>query len=225
VGAAAGPAAARLAGRAGVIAQALLLDPRRDWGVHILAQAANVSPGLAHRVLQRLEAAGIIESSGAGPAKVRRVADPTALLDLWAEESRDRGAARSRAFRLAQTPRELAEGVAHDLDANDIAYAVTGAAAASLVAPSVTALPVTEIWVTEAVAVATLLRVIGAEPADSGSNLALLQARDDLALSFRRQTALGVWTVNPFRLYLDLRADPRRGREQADHLREQVVGF
>jgi hypothetical protein len=34
-----------------------------------------------------------------------------------------------------------------------------------------------------------------------------------------------VWVANPFRLFVDLRRDPRRGREQADHLREETIGF
>lgn len=222
---AASAGAARLAGKAGVVAQALLLDPRRDWRVHVLAERANVSPGLAHRVLQRLEVAGIIESSGAGPTKSRRVTHPTALLDLWAEESRDRGVVRTRAFRLAQVPRKLAEGVAHDLDGHHIPYAVTGAAAASRVAPSVTAVPVTEIWVTEGIAIDDVLSTVGAETVDSGHDLVLSQARDDLPLSFRRQADGDMWMVNPLRLYIDLRADPRRGREQADRVREEVIGF
>ena len=216
---------ARLAGKSGVVAQALLLAPRRDWGVHVLAQTANVSPGLAHRVLQRLEAEGIIESSGAGPAKIRRVADPAALLDVWAEETRDRGVLRTPAFRFARTPRELVWETAHGLDTHDITHAVTGAAAAALLAPSVTAVPVTELWVTEAVAVDDVLRTVDAEAVDSGHNLVLLQARDDLPLAFRAKTAEGLWTVNPARLYADLRADPRRGREQADQIRREVLRF
>jgi len=216
---------ARLAGKAGVVAQALLRDPRKDWGVHVLAETANVSPGLAHRVLQRLEAVGIIESSGAGPAKSRRVTHPTALLDLWAEESRDRGVVRTRAFRLAQVPRELAEGVARELDDHHIPYAVTGAAAAALVAPSVTAVPVTELWVTEGVAIPDVLAAIGAEAVASGHDLVLSQARNDLPLSFKRQADSGMWMVDPLRLYIDLRADPRRGREQADRVRQEVIGF
>jgi hypothetical protein len=31
--------------------------------------------------------------------------------------------------------------------------------------------------------------------------------------------------VNRFRLYVDLLDDPRRGREQADNLRREVIGF
>jgi hypothetical protein len=43
-------------------------------------------------------------------------------------------------------------------------------------------------------------------------------------LAFRRKVD-DVWTVDPFRLFFDLRQDPRRGREQADRLRKEVIGF
>lgn len=218
-------ATVRLAGRAGVVVQALLLDPHKDWGVHVLVQVAHVSPGLAHRVLQRLEAEGIVESSGAGPAKIRRVTDPTVLLDVWAEETRDLGVLRTPALRPARTPRELVWHVTHGLDAQDVTHAVTGAAAAALLAPSVTAVPVTELWVTEAVAVDDVLQTVDAEAVDSGHNLVLLQARDDLPLAFRAKTAEGLWTVNHARLYADLRADPCRGRELADRIRRELLRF
>ena len=42
--------------------------------------------------------------------------------------------------------------------------------------------------------------------------------------AFRKQVD-GVWTANPFRLFFDLRQDPRRGREQAEQLRKEVIGF
>jgi hypothetical protein len=226
------PAAARgtvrLAGRAGVVAQALLLDPQRDWGVHLLAQTAGVSPGLAHKVLQRLEAEGIVASSGAGPGKVRRVADPTALLDVWAEETRDLDVVRATAFRFARTPRELVWQVAHGLDVAGVAHAVTGTAAAALMVPPVPAAPPTEIWVTGAVPIADVLRTVGAEAVGSDHNLVVGQARDDLPLAFRAKTPEGLWTVNPARLYLDLRREPdaggESGREQADEVRRRLLG-
>src|SRR3984893_13289247 len=39
----------KLTGKAGIAAQALLRDPQRKWQVHDLAEAADVSVGLAHR--------------------------------------------------------------------------------------------------------------------------------------------------------------------------------
>ncbi|HMF05305.1 MAG TPA: hypothetical protein VKH17_10855 [Acidimicrobiia bacterium] len=215
---------ARLAGKAGVAAQALLLDPERDWKVQDLAGEAGVSIGLAHRVLARLEGEGLVAAEGAGPRRVRRVVAPTALLDLWAEENTDRGVRRARAYRLARDPRELASAVSEALEAAGIDHAVTGAAAAALVAPFVTSVPVTEVWVDSVVSLDDAVTAAGAEVVDGGANLTLAQGSGDEPLAFRRQDER-MWIVNPFRLYSDLRRDPRRGREQAETLRQEVIGF
>ena len=52
----------------------------------------------------------------------------------------------------------------------------------------------------------------------------LRQATGNAPLVFR-QKADDVWHANPFRLFFYLRQDPRRGREQADRLRKEVIGF
>ena len=215
---------ARLAGKGGVAAQALLLQPTRDWKVQDLAAEAGVSIGLAHRVLARLETEGLVAAEGAGPRRVRRVADPTALLDLWAEENTDRSVQRMRAYRLAREPRELTDAVSVGLDAAGIDHAVTGAAAAARIAPFITAVPVAEVWVDSVAAVEEAAAATGAEVAETGHNLAFVQANGDEPLAFRSRVD-GIWAVNPFRLFYDLRNDPRRGHEQAETLRREVIGF
>jgi hypothetical protein len=215
---------ARLAGKGGVAAQALLLEPTREWKVQDLAAEAGVSVGLAHRILARLETEGLVGAEGAGPRRVRRVADPTALLDLWAEENTDRSVQRMRAYRLAREPHALADAAGAGLDAAGIDHAVTGAAAAARIAPFVTAVPVAEIWVGSVASLEEAAAATGAEAAETGHNLAFLQANGDEPLAFRRKVE-GIWAVNPFRLFYDLRNDPRRGREQAETLRREVIGF
>jgi len=214
----------RLAGKAGVGAQALLLQPEREWKVQDLAAEAGISVGLAHRVLVRLETEGLVAAEGAGPRRVRRVADATALLDLWAEENTDRAVRRVRAYRLAREPRELAGAVSAGLDAAGIDHAVTGAAAAARIAPFVTAVPVAEIWIDSVASLEEAAAAAGAEAVESGHNLAFVQANGDEPLAFRRQVD-GIWAVNSFRLFYDLRNDPRRGHEQAETLRREVIGF
>jgi hypothetical protein len=76
--------------------------------------------------------------------RVRRLTNPTALLDLWAEENTDRPA-RTSAYLLAQTPRQLIQELGRALGRNRIDYALTAAAAGSLVAPFITAVPVVEV--------------------------------------------------------------------------------
>jgi hypothetical protein len=215
---------ARLAGKAGIAAQALLLESDRAWKVQDLAGEAGISIGLAHRVLGRLEAEGVVTAEGAGPRRVRHVADPTALLDLWAEENTDRGVRRFLAYRLARQPRELAGAVSTRLDAAGIEHAVTGAAAAARIAPFVTAVPVTEVWLSSVASPDAAVAATDAELVESGHNLAFVQAGADEPLAFRRRDD-DAWIVNPFRLFFDLRGDRRRGREQADSIRREVIGF
>jgi hypothetical protein len=213
----------RLRGRAGLAAEAMLLEPQRRWQVKDLRRTAGISSGLAHRVLARLEAEGLLRAEGSGPNRVRQAIDPTALLDLWAEENVPR-LARTTAYVLARNPQELMEKVGQSLEGRGLSHAVTGAAAASLVAPFITAVPVIDVWVTERATPDELVESVGGEPAVDGQNVVFLQDRGDTALRFREQFR-DLWLTNRFRIYLDLRRDPRRGKEQADHLRQEVIGF
>jgi hypothetical protein len=214
---------ARLTGKAGLVAQALLLNADRDWQVQDLAEEAGISLGLTHRVLARLEVEGVITAEGKGRNRMRRVANPTALLDLWAEENVERPT-RTIGHLLAQTPRQLIKEIGANLGRSGVDYAFTGAAAAALVAPLITAVPVVDVWVTATAAPGELHKAAGTEPVQDGQNVVFLQSKDDTPLAFREQVE-SVWVANRMRLYADLRRDPRRGREQADHLREEVIGF
>jgi hypothetical protein len=214
---------ARLSGKAAVVAQALLLHPGRRWQVQELAREASVSDGLAHRVLVRLEDERLVASDSAGTRRLRHVTDASALLDLWAEEDRPQPVL-TRAFVLAQGPRQLSIEIGRNLVSRGLDYALTGAAAASVIAPFVTAVAVTEVWVTARAPAGSLPEAAGGESAESGYNVVFWQARDDTPLAFRDHVA-GLWLANKFRLYADLRRDPRRGQEQAAHLRQEVIGF
>jgi hypothetical protein len=213
----------RLTGKAGVVAQALLLAPKREWQVQDLAAEAGVALGLAHRVLARLEEDGLVVTEGKGRHQVRRVENPTALLDLWAEENVDRPR-RTLAHLLTQTPRQLMKKLGTSLRAADVDHALTGAGAASLLAPFITALPVVEVWVAATAASEELFDAAQADPVTDGQNVVFLQGKNDEALAFREQHD-DLWLANRFRVYADLRRDPRRGREQAENLRQEVIGF
>lgn len=214
----------KLTGKAGIAAQALLLEPQRRWRVHDLATAADVSVGLAHRVLARLEREQLVKVEGAGPKRTRRLDGPAALLDLWAEEMRDRGIKQVRAFRLARDPRAQAKTLSLALAEATIEHAVTGPAGAARLAPFITAIPVTDIWIDETVGLTDVAAAVHADMVQEGHNIVLRQATGDGPLAFRTKVD-DVWTANPFRLFLDLRHNPQRGREQADRLREGVIGF
>jgi hypothetical protein len=64
----------------------------------------------------------------------------------------------------------------------------------------------------------------GADAVAAGPNVIFLQGKDDTPLAFRGQAG-GQSVANRFGLYADSRCDPPRGREQADQLRREVIGF
>jgi hypothetical protein len=214
---------ARLSGKAGIIAQTLLLDPKRPWQISDVAKRSRVSPALAHRVMARLDREGLTTVEGAGPQRIRRVANASALLDLWAEEDRP-AARRTSAHLLARSPEHLLTKLSENLGDSDVNYAITGAGAASLLAPFVTAVPVFDVWIGAATDPSWFLKAAGAEGVDAGQNVVLLQAKHDNPLAFRKNVD-NVWVANRFRVYADLLTDPRRGAEQARHLRDEVIRF
>lgn len=215
--------ATKLRGKAGVVAQALLLEHERPWQIDELAQRANVSVGLAHRIMKRLQDEGVAVAEGVGPQRVRRIPNPAALLDLWTEEMEEKPR-RTFAHLLAQTPRALVEELGTNLARAGFDHALTGAAAAMRLAPFVTAVPVAEVWVNATTAPDALCDGAHADPVTEGHNVVFLQAKDDAPLAFREKMD-NQWLANRFRIYADLRRDPRRGREQADNFRREVIGF
>jgi len=191
--------------------------------VQDLATEAHVSLGLAHRILARLDVEGVVTAEGTGRNRVRRVTNPTALLDLWAEENIERPT-RTPGHLLAQTPHQLMRELGRNLDRSSIDYALTGAAAASMLAPFVTTVPVVDVWVAPTAAAQDLYDAAHAEAVTDGQNVLFLQAKDDTPLALREKKD-DLWLANRFRVYADLRRDPRRGRDQAAHLRREVIGF
>ena len=217
------PANTRLSGKSGLVAQAMLLEVERSWSVSELAKQCRMSPALVHRVLRRLEGEGVVASHGAGPSKTRLLTNPTALLDLWAEEQRE-PQWRQLAFMLAQTNDRMIDALCDGLEASAVDYALTGAAAASRIASFISTVQVAEVWLGGAADANEICSHVGAKPVESGPNIVFLQEHNDGPLIFRTRED-GVWTANVFRLYVDLRRDPRRGREQSDYLRQELIGF
>lgn len=216
------PVKARLAGKAGLIAQALILDRDRSWRVGDIASKAGVSIGLAHRVLARLENAAILAADGIGPRKVRRITNPGALLDLWAEEEKERGARRTAAFVLVRPGARTAALLSERLGRAGITHAVTGIAAAAILAPALMSVPITYVRVTAAIPASDALKVLEGRQTDEGANLVIVQGADDGELRFRREVD-GIWLTADTRIYLDSLRDPRRGKEQALLFRESVL--
>ena len=130
----------------------------------------------------------------------------------------------ARAYLYARSPDELARSLSKRLAAAGVEHAITGAAAANRLAPFVTAVPVVDLWHEGSQGPEDVCEAAGAELVTEGSNILLRRAAGDGPLAFR-ELQDGVYLANRFRVYLDVRQDPRRGEEQAQHLRTEVIGF
>ncbi len=216
------PASPRLAGKAGLIAQALILEPERAWTLDAMAERAGVSSALAHRVFSRLERMTVLAADGRGPRKTRRVASAAALLDLWAEEAVEPRERRTPAYALLRG--DGTREVSSRLTKHALAHAVTGVAAAARRVAVLTSVLVTEVRVEAARTPAEIAAAADARLVEEGANIVFVQGPDDAELRFRREVE-GVWLAAETRVYLDALRDPRRGAEQAREYRSQVFGF
>lgn len=214
---------ATLAGATGAVAVALLTDPARDWRVTELAEEVHVAPATAHGALVGLEAEGLVERVGRGPATRRRVTDPAGLLDRYAEDAAADRRVLARAYVLDDGPERTLARMDDALSNANITYAFTGTCAAALLAPHLTAVGRYEVWVTSPHAVAYVTGNAGAAPAEQGTNVVFLRGPSGVLACANRDRR--VWLVSPFRIYADLLCDPLRGEEQAEYLRDTVIGF
>ncbi len=217
--------ALRLSGAAGGVALALLADPVREWKVGDLAVEGRVSLGTAQNTVVSLESESLLERSGRGPATRRRVTDAGALLDRYARDSIADRKVLARGFVLndgaLQTMRAASQRLAAT-EQNAQAW-FTGVAAAQLVAPHVTTVRTFEAWVTTSGRQDIVLDSLGAMPVEEGANLVVMRGHPSVCVGSEYRD--GIPVVSVFRMYADALTDPARGEEQADYLREAVIGF
>jgi len=201
-----------------------LVQPGEHWHIKDLAIRADVATSTVHEVFTFLEEQLWMEREGRGPQSVRVLTDPGALLDAWAEAHSLSEYVPYRFHRWAPRPGVALEAVTYVLERQNADYALTLGTGAQRVAPFATPPAVDTLLVSaeanlDAVAAAADLRRV-----DNGEVLTLLATRDRSPLMFRQRTG-DAWVASDIQLYLDLYAWPQRGKEQAQHLREQRIGF
>jgi hypothetical protein len=200
----------------------MLLQPDRSWKGKDLAEESLVSPYTVHRVLRFMEEQLWVEKRGKGPNTVRRLAEPGKVLDAWAEAHSLREYQTHRFHRLASDG-HLEKVVGESLEAAGVEHALTLEAGAAYVAPFVTHVNRLSVLVSSSEA-ARALESAGFRPVDEGENVLLLVVPSLSPLLFRRRIE-EVWVASDVQLYLDLWASPRRGKEQARHLRSERLPY
>ena len=165
------PASWRLSGLAGRVAQALLIEPGREWRIRDLAPAAGVSVGLAYGVVGRLQAEAIVETFGVRASRFTRVTDRAALLDAWCAEQVDAGVVSVSGTITDVAGEKVIAQVATTLERAAIPYGITRLAAVAVVTGRPSPATMTEVWISESTPPDVALATVGAVANNSGGNV------------------------------------------------------
>lgn len=203
--------------RATRVTRLLLCDPSRVWRLSELAATTRLNPGNVHRILRALTARGLVERDDA----IYRVPDPGSLLDAWAEG--DSGPKRT-AQRLVPVGSALHREVAGIVRTLDGRAAVSGELACELYAPYLSAshalVHVFDHYALDALADEHQGVLV---PPRSSARIVLRVSDDAVADGGAMRS--GFPLVAPQQVYVDLRHDLGRGREAAEHMRREALGF
>src|SRR5712692_6882023 len=213
------PLRSLFAPRATRVVRVLLTEPGRTWRLEELARAAAVSLGHAHNVVKRLADLAWVERDADQRIRLGKPAD---LLEAWA------GAYTYRANELASyvapervTRRFMAE-LARVATAEGRRYAFTLNAGVLLVAPNLR-VPVVHCYLEGDPA--PVAKALGLRASAEADGTLHLLAPYDPGVFYGALEKGGLKVVCLPQLYADLFHDERRGRDQAEHLRRETMGY
>jgi Transcriptional regulator, AbiEi antitoxin, Type IV TA system len=212
------PLKALFAPRATRVVRALLVERDRSWRLEELGRAAQVSLGHVHNVVKRLEELEWVERSAAGRFRLHKPGD---LLDAWRDEYTYQANPMAAFVAPVGDKRRLMESLARQASVLGVTYAFTLHAGASLVAPQVR-VPTVHCYIGGDAE--PLVRALGLQSVEGEGTIYLLTPYDQ-GVFYAPLTKGGLRVVSLPQLYVDLYHHERRGREQADKLRRDAMGF
>lgn len=220
------PPPALLRDKSGLVAEALLRRDQKDpITLQELAQTTGLSRGLVSRLLSRLTNLGILTAFGSAPRKHWVLSDSGALLDRWRDEERPEPEEITGISLWSRTTDSLFAHLATVFQ-SPWNYAVAGAAAANLYAPTLTVPPVVDIWISAEHAASSVANVLAGEIVSTGANLRVLQTTGDPSLMLAQTLPAstpgfpGLRVVSPYRAYVEASRSTGRGPETANALRQ-----
>jgi hypothetical protein len=212
------PLKALFAPRATRVVRALLAESQRVWRLEELARATAVSLGHAHNVVKRLEELAWIDRDELQRIHLGKPAD---LLDAWCDSYTYQANEIATYFSPERITRRLMGEIVRRADAEGRRYAFTMHSGAALVAAT-TRVPVIHCYLEGDPA--PIARALDLRPAEGEGTVHLLAPYDE-GVFYGLLEKGGFKVVSLPQLYADLLRYERRGREQAEHLRREAMGY
>ncbi len=197
------------------LARILLAEPKQWWRQAELASAGQLGAGYVSRICGRLEEDHLIERDSHGSVRPR---DPNLLLKAWQAQYDLRRHDTRHGHVAARSGEELTRQVAEACRELGLDYALTGLAAAWLLAPFAGYRLVT-VYLRRSVN-DKLLQRLKWHDEKRGANLWLIRPNDE-GVFHGRENIKDMACVSPIQTYLDLHHLPERAEEAAEHLRKE----
>lgn len=212
------PLKSLFAPRATRVVRVLLANPLRTWRLEELARAAEVSLGHAHNVVKRLEELAWVVRGENHRIQLVKSAD---LLESWCESYSYRQNRLATYFSPERITGRLMADIARQAAGDGRRYAFTLHSGARLVAPNIR-FPVIHCYLEGAPD--PFARLLGLRPGEGQGNVYLLTPYDQ-GVFYGPLEKGGLSVVSLPQLYVDLYHYERRGREQAEYLRREAMGY
>jgi DNA-binding transcriptional ArsR family regulator len=199
------------------VARELLERPSTWYSQTELAKATELSPAYVSRIAKRLEEARLVERDE--DRRLRSI-DPMKMLVVWHEAYDFERHDIRRGHVTTSAGVSLTDTIATTLHRANVSYAATGLVAAwqyDAFSNYRLATFYLERWLEPAT-----IAELGLRNVDSGANVWLAVPRD---FSVFRHSKLmgGVKVVSPIQTYLDLKQQPERASEAAQHLLSRII--
>jgi hypothetical protein len=214
------PLRSLFAPRATQVVRVLLEDVGRAWRLEELAKEAGVSLGHSHNVVKRLEDLAWVERDSTGRIALSKPAD---LLDAWGDSYTYRANDIASYAAPERLSRRLMADIARAASVDNRRYAFTVQAGLSLVVASSQRLAAIHCYIEGDAA--PLARALGLRPvADADATVHLLTPYDSGVFHGTLEKG-GLKVAGLPQLYVDLLHYERRGREGAEQLRREAMGY
>jgi hypothetical protein len=181
-----------------------------------IAKEASVSIGQVSKVNKKLDELGLwIEGSESVKAL-----DKTKLLDLWKDNYRFERNAILSFYSMKQIP-QIEKQIAEFCRANGTRFAFTLFSGGNRLAPFTRYNVATSYFAGD---IEKMRRDLELKEIPSGANLQIIIPYDE-GVYYKAQEVDSYMVANPIQIYLDLYNYKGRGREQAEFLRERMIGI
>jgi hypothetical protein len=200
------------------IIRSLLTKPEEKWTIQLLSEKSQVSLGYAHRIVEKLIDKKFLERNN--DYKLILI-DKSRLLDIWRDNYTFKNNTIYSYYTFEKNKDTLFNKIKKASKSIKSSYAFTLHSGASFIAPYVR---YNDIHLYIKSNMDQMIQILDLRPVESGANIYLIEPYDQGVMQ-NLQMIKGNAIVSNIQLYIDLYSYPKRGKEQAEKIREEKINF